>query len=246
MVASQAVFHAISDPTRRRILDLVAEGERPVGELVAAFRISQPAVSQHLKVLREAGLVAERRDGRQRRYRITPEPLREVADLARPLPPVLEDASRIPRAPVGRGAGQMTESIRYEFHLKHPPAKVWAAITSSEQMAKWLMPNDFAPVLGHRFTFRRDPMPALNFDGISHCEVIALEPPRQLAFTLRGGALDTKVTFELEPEAGGTLLRFEHSGFDLADPRQEFSFKAMGGGWAKLGDTLDGLIAKAA
>lgn len=73
------VYRAISDPTRRQILDLLATSERPVGELAAPFAMSQPAISQHLRVLREAGLVAERRVGRQRRYRLNPEPLKEVA-----------------------------------------------------------------------------------------------------------------------------------------------------------------------
>lgn len=72
------VYRAISDPTRRQMLDLLRTGERSASELGAPFRISQPAVSQHLKVLREAGLVAERRDGRARRYRLRPEPLAEV------------------------------------------------------------------------------------------------------------------------------------------------------------------------
>jgi DNA-binding transcriptional ArsR family regulator len=79
-VATGDVFQAIADPTRRRILELLAESERPVKELGAPFRMSLPAISQHLRVLREAGLVRERRDGRHRQYRLNPEPLRDVAD----------------------------------------------------------------------------------------------------------------------------------------------------------------------
>jgi DNA-binding transcriptional ArsR family regulator len=74
------IYKAIADPTRRRILDLLAECERPVGELAAPFRMSQPAISQHLRVLREAGLVRERRVGRERRYRLNPQPLLEVSN----------------------------------------------------------------------------------------------------------------------------------------------------------------------
>ena len=79
-MATGDVYHAIADPTRRRILELLAESERPVKELIGAFRVSQPAISQHLRVLREAGLVSERRVGRERRYRLTAEPLMTVAD----------------------------------------------------------------------------------------------------------------------------------------------------------------------
>jgi DNA-binding transcriptional ArsR family regulator len=72
------VAEVVAEPTRRRILDLLREGERPVGELVAALGLSQPAVSKHLRVLRDAGLVAVRVDGSRRRYRLRPEPLREL------------------------------------------------------------------------------------------------------------------------------------------------------------------------
>ena len=76
--ATSPVFRAVSDPTRRAMLDLLEVGTRTVSELVAAFSISQPAISKHLRVLREAGLVVARRDGRLRRYDIDPAPLREL------------------------------------------------------------------------------------------------------------------------------------------------------------------------
>jgi DNA-binding transcriptional ArsR family regulator len=69
---------AISDPIRRRVLELVRDRELPAGELAAAFDVSRPAVSRHLRVLREAGLVHERRQGRLRLYRADPEPLAEL------------------------------------------------------------------------------------------------------------------------------------------------------------------------
>ena len=74
------VFRAVSDPSRRAILDLLAEGERAVNELLAHFSFSQPALSKHLKVLREAGLVVKRAVGRQRVYSIEAEGLRSVAE----------------------------------------------------------------------------------------------------------------------------------------------------------------------
>lgn len=69
------VFDALADGRRRRILELLSEEERPVKALVAALPISQPAVSQHLEVLRRAGLVTFRSVGRERWYRIAPERL---------------------------------------------------------------------------------------------------------------------------------------------------------------------------
>jgi DNA-binding transcriptional ArsR family regulator len=73
------VFHAIADPTRRELLDRLSDGEQPVGRLAAAFSMTLSAVSQHLRLLREAGLVVDRREGRERLYRLNPAPLREVA-----------------------------------------------------------------------------------------------------------------------------------------------------------------------
>src|SRR5262245_55966294 len=72
------VFHAIADPNRRRLIDLLAGGEKPVQELAGEFKITLAAVSQHLGVLRQAGLVSSRAQGRQRWYKLEPEGLRAV------------------------------------------------------------------------------------------------------------------------------------------------------------------------
>jgi uncharacterized protein YndB with AHSA1/START domain len=126
----------------------------------------------------------------------------------------------------------LTASITHDLYLPHPPERVWEALTDPAEIAQWLMPNDFEPRLGHRFTFRTNPMPALNFDGICHCEVIELDPPRLLAYTWVGGSLtDTLVTYRLEPEGDGTHLYFEHSGFDLDDPVQQASYRGLSSGW---------------
>lgn len=73
-----ATFELVAEPTRRRILDLLRDGERPVGELVEQLSMSQPAVSKHLRVLRDSGLVDVRVDAQRRVYRLRPEGLREV------------------------------------------------------------------------------------------------------------------------------------------------------------------------
>lgn len=77
-------FEAVAEPNRRRILDLLRDTERPVGELVERLEVSQPAVSKHLRVLREAGLVTVRPDGQRRLYRVRPEPLRAIEDWLAP------------------------------------------------------------------------------------------------------------------------------------------------------------------
>jgi DNA-binding transcriptional ArsR family regulator len=77
-VTTAVVFQALGEPRRLEILDLLRDGERPVGELVDRLGVSQPAVSKHLRILKEAGLVDVRADAQRRLYRIRPEPLVEL------------------------------------------------------------------------------------------------------------------------------------------------------------------------
>jgi DNA-binding transcriptional ArsR family regulator len=77
-------FAVLAEPTRREILDLLRDGERPVGDLVDRLAISQPAVSKHLRVLRDAGLVEVRADAQRRLYRVRPQPLAEIDEWLAP------------------------------------------------------------------------------------------------------------------------------------------------------------------
>ena len=77
-------FEVLAEPSRREILDLLLASERPVGDLVTATALSQPSVSKHLRVLRDAGLVEARTDGQRRIYSLRAEPLRAMADWLDP------------------------------------------------------------------------------------------------------------------------------------------------------------------
>jgi len=77
-------FDVLADPTRRRILDVLLDGPRPVGELVMRLGLSQPGTSKHLRVLREAGLVEAHKDAQRRVYELRPEPLAEIAAWLEP------------------------------------------------------------------------------------------------------------------------------------------------------------------
>jgi DNA-binding transcriptional ArsR family regulator len=79
-----SVFEIVAEPNRRRILDLLGGGEHPVGELVRELELSQPAVSKHLRILREAGLVDVRGDAQRRLYSVRPEPLRAIDEWLSP------------------------------------------------------------------------------------------------------------------------------------------------------------------
>jgi DNA-binding transcriptional ArsR family regulator len=78
------VFEVLAEPHRRQILDLLRQAERPVGDLVRELGVSQPAVSKHLRVLREAGLVDVRTDAQRRLYRVNLAPLRALDDWLAP------------------------------------------------------------------------------------------------------------------------------------------------------------------
>jgi len=77
-------FEVVAEPSRRRILQALRDGERPVNDLVGLLEMAQPAVSKHLRVLRDAGLVAVRQDAQRRLYRLVPEPLVEIDDWLTP------------------------------------------------------------------------------------------------------------------------------------------------------------------
>jgi uncharacterized protein YndB with AHSA1/START domain len=138
-------------------------------------------------------------------------------------------------------------AIVVEKVLPYPAERIWQMLTASELIAKWLMPNDFAPVVGHRFNFRTRPIGT--FDGVVECEVLACEPPKLLRYSWRGGSdadpaqgsrLDTEVTWTLTPVEGGTHVRMTHDGFML--PKDGFAFDAMRPGWGRVLERIDSLI----
>ena len=115
----------------------------------------------------------------------------------------------------------------------HPIERVWAALTSAEALAAWLMPNDFAAEAEREFTFRTRPRPG--FDGIVRCRVLELEPPTRMVWSWAGGKIDTTVTFTLsEDTPGHTTLRMRQLGFQgLA---AQLTRRILESGWIKMYD----------
>jgi uncharacterized protein YndB with AHSA1/START domain len=131
-----------------------------------------------------------------------------------------------------------TRSVVIERVMPHPPEKVWRALTQSAMMAEWLMPNDFEAKQGHQFkmTWSNN-----GYSGVIDSKVTAIEPHSKLAYTWASMGVDTLVTFTLVPEAGGTRLRMEQSGFDPANKN------ALGGamhGWTGFLEKLETVVAK--
>ncbi|WP_334172953.1 SRPBCC family protein [Sinomonas sp.] len=139
-------------------------------------------------------------------------------------------------------------ALRVDDFLPHPPAVVWRALTTPELLARWLMPNDFAPVVGHRFTFRSEPIEATRFSGVTACEVLELREPELLVISWADASpendLKTTVTFRLEAHDGGTRLSLVQAGFRADDQNDQLARKIMGGGWGghlfrRLGEILN-------
>lgn len=123
----------------------------------------------------------------------------------------------------------MKQRIELDVTYPHPPEKVWKAITDRASLAKWLLPNDFEPRLGHRFRFRGNIYRGKR--RTIRCEVVELEAPRRLAYTWRtdSACAPDVVTWTLEPVENGTRLRLEHVGpGDVSEIGLRFMASALG------------------
>lgn len=117
-------------------------------------------------------------------------------------------------------AVEFQKTLKKEAFYPYPVEQVWVALTDPRAIAEWLMPNDFKPVVGHRFRFQVDPGPG--WCGITECEVLEVEPPRRLAYSWAPPASDTRtkwrgpthVRWTLHREGNGTRLVFEHAGLE--------------------------------
>jgi uncharacterized protein YndB with AHSA1/START domain len=136
-------------------------------------------------------------------------------------------------------ARSQTESISFDFDLRHSPEKVWRALTDPALLAEWLLPViglDLKP--GAAFTFKTQPHPG--WDGVVNCRMLEIEAQRKLRYAWVVADLDTVVTFTLTPTPSGTRLSLVQSGFK---PEQKKNFGGARYGWKMLGDKLVDLLA---
>ena len=135
----------------------------------------------------------------------------------------------------------MKRDLRFEAVYPHSIERVWRALTDSKAMAEWLRPNDFEPRLGHKFMFTSKPQPG--WDGKTYCEVTELDPPRRLAYTWRGGPIDTVLRITLVSAGRGTKLVLEHTGF--RGVKALLVSMIMGSGWKRIVRTgIEAVIAR--
>jgi uncharacterized protein YndB with AHSA1/START domain len=131
-----------------------------------------------------------------------------------------------------------TRSVVLEREMAHSREKVWRALTEGALIEQWLMKNDFAPAVGHRFKYRMDAVGG--WDGVIDCEVLVVEPGEKLSYSWTTMGLPTVVTFTLTAVAGGVLVRVEQSGFP-SDGEQYFQGAKYG--WQKFMGGLEGVVA---
>jgi DNA-binding transcriptional ArsR family regulator/uncharacterized protein YndB with AHSA1/START domain len=217
-------FDALGDPNRRAIVELLRAGDRSVRQLADELPISRPAVSRHLRLLKQAGLVADRAEGTRRLYRLHDEGVAAVREY---LERVWGEAAvrfrllaenHTPRAEAGQ---PLTEPIEIEFTVACPPRhafELWAVKTSLWWPSDHSVSGEpgltvtFEPRRGGRI-FERTP------DGSEHDwgEVLAWEPPERLVYLWhlaqdRSHATEVEVTFHGDDDR--TTVRIVHRGWD--------------------------------
>jgi uncharacterized protein YndB with AHSA1/START domain len=136
-----------------------------------------------------------------------------------------------------------TDSLAFEFDLKHPPEKVWRALTEPALLSQWLLPLVKGKIdVGAAFTFQTQPYPG--WDGSVQCQVLELQAHTKLSYTwVVGSMLSTVVTFELTPTPAGTRVSLVQSGFK---PEQKQNLGGARYGWKMMGDKLVQLLEQGA
>jgi len=127
-----------------------------------------------------------------------------------------------------------TRSVVIEREMPYPPETIWRALTQPHLIEEWLMKNDFAPVVGHRFNLRGD-------WGTVDCQVLSIEPNKMLTYTWAAMGLESVVTWTLVPTSTGTHLRMEQSGFR---PDQSQAYQGAKFGWHKFFANLEQVVAR--
>jgi uncharacterized protein YndB with AHSA1/START domain len=129
-----------------------------------------------------------------------------------------------------------TLSVVVEREVPYPPEKIWRALTQPHLIEAWLMRNDFAPSVDHRFKLTGD-------WGHVDCQVLEVEPHTTLAYTWGANGVDTVVTWTLTPTGAGTQLRMEQAGFRKAPGHAQFYHGALHG-WQRFFGSLEEVLAR--
>lgn len=239
------VYHAVADPTRRKLLRLLADAdELPLHELTAHFDMGRTAVSKHLAVLKDAGLVTARRVGRETLYRLNAAPLRQIQNWVSYYEKFWKERMIVLNHLLQEE--QKMKTVSLDFHFKSPIEKVWFALTDSNTLSKWMMPfreNDFKPVVGHKFQFRSEPKEGWN--GIVDGEVLEVDEPHRLSYKWVSVGVSTTVTWTLKQDEDGTThVHFEQTGFEEIKEGVEQALNGAKYAWQSMAKQLENVLAE--
>lgn len=233
---------ALGDATRRAIVERLQEGPRAVGELASGLPVSRPAVSQHLRVLKEAGLVTERQEGTRHLYRLDPAGLAEVRSyFDRFWETALADF---------KAAAEERREERMSTHAADLTVRKTVTVAASLEQAFEVFTERIAawwPVETH--SIGGDRVEAVVMEGREGgrvyevieggeeaywATVTAWEPPRRVALSWKvnpRAAAPTEIEVRFTPEGDGTRVDLEHRGFERLGEEATEASESYGGGW---------------
>ena len=238
-----AVFKALGDPTRRRLLDWLFERDgRTLSELEAGLEMSRFGVMKHLRVLEEAGLVLTRRRGREKLHFLNPVPIRLVHDrwvskYAAPWASALSELKRDLE-------GETMEKV-FEIYIKTTPERIWQAITDPELRRRFSfgvgVESEWTP--GSSYTATTGPETVSPGMPISEGENLEVDPPRRLVQSFRAlwgedvvAEGTSRVTWEIERVADSCRLTVTH------DQLRDGANDQLYGGWPMILSGLKTLL----
>jgi uncharacterized protein YndB with AHSA1/START domain len=219
----ETILKALAAPHRREILALVRARELPAGSIAERFEITRPAVSQHLAVLKDAGLLAERRDGTRRLYRAKAGSLMGLGmyldDLVVPRLSDASDPDDLGNARGARGVTRERVSVEREVLVVSPPEVVWDLLADPGQTTRWMGRRArFDLRVGGRYQV--EVLPGLVASG----EFLQIDRPHRLVHSwgweLEWGPVppgSTVVVFDVLERGDGTLVRISHRGLPSLD-----------------------------
>ncbi|MET3194803.1 SRPBCC domain-containing protein [Bacillus sp. OAE603] len=136
----------------------------------------------------------------------------------------------------------MKSDVSLEYKFTNSIEQVWNALTDSDTLAKWIMENDFKPVLGHKFQFRTEPNEWWN--GIVDCEVLEVEKPHKLSYIWSSAGETTTVTWTLKEVTDGTVqLNLDQTGFSEETKARVGAIEGAKHAWSNMGNQLEKVLA---
>jgi len=137
----------------------------------------------------------------------------------------------------------MKSDVSLVFQFTSSIEQVWNALTDSDTLAKWVMDNDFKPVVGHKFQFRTEPSEWWN--GIVDCEVLEVDEPHKLSYTWASAGESTTVTWTLKKDSDGTIhLHLDQTGFSEETKARQGAIEGAKSAWMNMGDKLEKVLAE--